>query len=61
VADGERTLWVMALIDEDAWTYVANTGRFHLNSGLRHDYFFDNELTYTEIGVGEASRQIAAD
>jgi hypothetical protein len=57
--DGER-VWVAALIDEDVWTYVANTGRFHRNEGLRHDFFMLNELEYAEIGVSEAKRLIAA-
>jgi acetamidase/formamidase len=41
-------------------TYVANTGRFHRNEGLRHDFFMLNELEYAEIGVSEARRLIAA-
>jgi hypothetical protein len=57
--DSER-VWVAALIDEDVWTYVANTGRFHRNDGLRHDFFMLNELEYAEIGVSEARRLIAA-
>jgi hypothetical protein len=57
--DGER-VWVAALIDEDVWSYVANTGRFHRNEGLRHDFFMLNELEYAEIGVSEARRLIAA-
>jgi hypothetical protein len=59
VTEGDRRLWVAALIDEDIWTYVANTGRFHRNDGLRHDYFMLNELEYSEIGVSEARRLIA--
>lgn len=59
VKDGERPLWVAALVDEDVWTYVANTGKFHRNDGLRHDFFMLNELAYNEIGVTEARRLIA--
>ncbi|MGY4771973.1 hypothetical protein ACXC9Q_34145 [Kribbella sp. CWNU-51] len=33
VKDWERELWVAALMDEDVWTYVGNTGRFHRNEG----------------------------
>jgi hypothetical protein len=33
-------LLVAAVIDEDVWTYVANTGRFHRNSAARQDYFY---------------------
>ncbi|WP_272948930.1 hypothetical protein [Kribbella soli] len=36
---GERRIWVAALVDEDVWTYVANTGKFHRNDGVRDDYF----------------------
>ncbi|WP_020385730.1 hypothetical protein [Kribbella catacumbae] len=57
--DGEQ-IWVAALIDEDIWTYVPNTGRFHRNDGLRHDFFMLNELEYAEIGLSEARRLIAA-
>jgi hypothetical protein len=51
VKDGERELWVAALVDEDVWTYVAETGKFHRNEGARHDYYFLNELEYVEIGI----------
>jgi hypothetical protein len=60
VTEGERVLWVAALVDEDIWTYVGNTGKFHRNDGLRHDFFMLNELEYAEIGITEARRQIAA-
>jgi hypothetical protein len=58
VKDGERELWVAALVDEDVWTYVAETGKFHRNEGARHDYYFLNELEYVEIGIAEAQRRI---
>jgi hypothetical protein len=60
VKDGERELWVAALVDEDVWTYVANTGKFHRNEGARHDFYFLNELEYVEIGIAEAQRLIRA-
>jgi hypothetical protein len=60
VSDGEAQLWVAALVDEDVWTYVGNTGRFHRNEGARHDYYFLNELEYAEIGIAEAQRLIQA-
>jgi len=56
--DGDRAVWVVALIEEDTWSYVANTGKFHLNDGLRDDFFFRNEFKYEEIGVREAARHI---
>jgi hypothetical protein len=55
-----RDLWVAAVIDEDVWTYVANTGKFHRNEGARHDFFFLHELEYQEIGRSEAQRLIDA-
>ena len=60
VTEGSRRVWVAALIDEDIWTYVVNTGRFHRNDGLRHDYFMLRELGYTDIGLAEARRLISA-
>ncbi len=60
VKDGERELWVAALVDEDVWTYVVNTGTFHRNEGARHDFYFLNELEYVEIGIAEAQRLIRA-
>jgi hypothetical protein len=60
VSDGEAQLWVAALVDEDVWTYVGNTGRFHRNEGARYDYYFLNELEYVEIGIAEAQRLIQA-
>ncbi|TDO35657.1 hypothetical protein EV643_12268 [Kribbella sp. VKM Ac-2527] len=57
--DGERAVWVVALIDEEIWTYVANTGMFHKNQAMRDDFFVGSDFTYTEIGVREAARAIA--
>ncbi|TCO34303.1 hypothetical protein EV652_102369 [Kribbella steppae] len=60
VSQGERRLWVAALVDEDVWTFVVNTGQFHRNEGARHDFYFLNELEYVEIGIAEAQRFIRA-
>jgi hypothetical protein len=60
VKDGEAELWVAALVDEDVWTYVVNTGKSHRNEGARHDYYFLNEMEYVEIGIAEAQRLIRA-
>jgi hypothetical protein len=60
VSQGGREVWVAALIDEDVWTYVANTGNFHRNEGVRDDYFMLNEADYREIGITEAKRLIEA-
>ncbi|TDW91552.1 hypothetical protein EV647_5132 [Kribbella sp. VKM Ac-2566] len=59
VSQGERRIWVAALVDEDVWTYVANTGKFHRNEGVRDDYFVNGEAQYTDIGIAEAKRLIA--
>jgi hypothetical protein len=59
VRQGERRVWVAALVDEDVWTYVWNTGKFHRNDGVRDDYFMNNEAQYSEIGITEAKRLIA--
>jgi len=50
-------VWVAAVIDEDVWTYVANTGKFHRNEGVREDYFMLNHAEYSEIGISEARRR----
>ncbi|WP_427889755.1 hypothetical protein ACQHIV_40325 [Kribbella sp. GL6] len=60
VKDGETELWVAALLEEDVWTYVGNTGKFHYNEGARHDYYFLNGMQYVDIGIAEAKRLIAA-
>lgn len=60
VSQGERRIWGAALVDEDVWTYVGNTGKFHRNEGARHDFFFLNELEYVDIGIAEAQRLIRA-
>jgi hypothetical protein len=55
---GEQKVWVLALIDLDIWSYVVNTGMFHLNQELRDDFFVGADFTYTEIGTREAVRYI---
>lgn len=60
VSQGERRLWVAALVDEDVWTYIGNTGKFHRNEGARHDYYFLNGMQYVDIGIAEAKRLIQA-
>jgi hypothetical protein len=50
---------VAALVDEDVWTYVGNTGKFHRNEGVRDDYFLTNEAQHADIGIAEAKRRIA--
>ena len=55
---GEPRL-VAAVIDDDVWTYVANTGKFHRNSSAQEDYFYLQELVYDPIEIPEAERLIA--
>ncbi|TWD74758.1 hypothetical protein FB561_6189 [Kribbella amoyensis] len=55
--DGQK-VWVTALIDEDVWTYVANTGQFHLNRELRDEFFTGAELEFTEIGPRTARQHV---
>jgi hypothetical protein len=57
--DDGSDLWVAAVIDQDVWTYVANTAKFHRNEGAREDFFFRNELEFQDIGITEARRLIA--
>lgn len=58
--DGDHLVWVVALIDEDIWTYVVNTGQFHRNQAMRDDFFVETDFSYREIGVREALRHIDA-
>jgi hypothetical protein len=58
VKDGDRFVWLAALLAEDIYTYVPNTGKFHLNSGLRHDYFVERRLQYEEVTVVRAQAAI---
>ena len=40
------------------WTYVQNTGKFHLNQALYRDFYFDHTNTYTPISVDAALQHI---
>lgn len=40
------------------WTYVHNTGKFHLNQGLYRDFYFDHANTYTPISADAALQHI---
>jgi hypothetical protein len=59
VADGERDLWVAALIVDRMYVYVDNTGCFHRNDAVSEDYLQDQELSYEPIGVSQAQALIA--
>lgn len=60
VRDGSEVLWIAALIAEDIYTYVPNTGKFHRNDGLREDFFMTRDLTYEEVTVIKAKDTIEA-
>lgn len=40
------------------WTYLQNTGKFHLNRGLYRDFYFEHANTYTPIRADEALQSI---
>ena len=54
VRDGERFLWVAAVLGEEVYCYVPDLGTFHRNDGLRDDYFMDRDLQYERIAVARA-------
>ncbi|MDX6260559.1 MAG: hypothetical protein QOH84_2247 [Kribbellaceae bacterium] len=60
VKDGDRFVWVAALIGEDIYTYVPNTGNFHRNAGLRDDFFMAQDLQYERVTVSKARAVIDA-
>ena len=51
---GGREIWLAAEYGHDLYSYVPETGRFHLNDGLGDDFFTGGGLTYTPVGVSEA-------
>ncbi|MFI6720292.1 hypothetical protein ACIBGM_33840 [Kribbella sp. NPDC050470] len=60
VRDGERLLWVVAVVGEDVYGFVPETGNFHRNEGLRGDFFVEQELQYEQITVSRAKALIEA-
>lgn len=54
VRDGERFVWMAAVLGEDVYCFVPDTGRFHRNEGLREDFFMERELQYEGVTVGRA-------
>lgn len=56
-----RIVWVAVLGPEArVYCYLHLTGHFHVNSGLHHDYFFEQENSYEDIDPTEAVRLINA-
>jgi hypothetical protein len=58
VAEGNRDVWVAALISDRMYVYVDNTGRFHQNAAVSEDYWQDQRLKYEPIGVSQAQALI---
>ncbi|MEV0789094.1 hypothetical protein [Kribbella sp. NPDC050459] len=58
VSQGERRLWVAAVLGEDVYCFVPDTGRFHRSDGVRDDFFMEQELAYEAVGVAGARRLI---
>lgn len=44
--------------EQRIWTYVQNTGKFHLNQGLYRDFYFEHANTYAPISADDALQQI---
>ncbi|WP_435742482.1 hypothetical protein [Microbacterium sp. PMB16] len=52
-------VWVAFESDEKRlYTYVQNTGKFHLNAGLYQDFYFDHEMTYELVDQQAAEAAI---
>jgi len=60
VRDRERFVWVAAVLGEDVYSYVPDTGKFHRNEGLRDDFFMERELEYEQVTVARAKNLIDA-
>ncbi|REJ07383.1 hypothetical protein DY023_04070 [Microbacterium bovistercoris] len=59
--DRGRAVWVAWEDDEmRIWSYLQNTGKFHLNQGLYLDFYFDQNNTYEPATV-ETARQAIRD
>lgn len=55
-------IWIAHEDDEmRIWSYVPNTGKFHLNQGLYLDFFFEHKNTYEPITVAAAQQAIRDD
>lgn len=52
---GGRAIWIAYVDDElRVWSYVSNTGQFHLNRGLFLDFHWDHDNQYVLIDVDAA-------
>lgn len=60
VKEGQRQVWVAALANENMYSYVGNTGRFHDNNALRNDFYMEQHFEYEELTIAEAEELISA-
>ena len=52
-------VWVAFESDQKRlYTYVQNTGKFHLNAGLYEDFYFDHTMTFEPIDQQAAAAAI---
>ncbi|MDQ0647051.1 hypothetical protein QFZ53_001247 [Microbacterium natoriense] len=52
-------VWVAFESDEKhLYTYVQNTGKFHLNAGLHEDFYFDHTMRYEPVDQQAAEAAI---
>ena len=57
--DAGVAVWVAHEDDEmRIWTYVQNTGRFHLNRGVYIDFHVEHTATYAPITAEQAKQAI---
>ncbi|MCC4250175.1 MULTISPECIES: hypothetical protein [Microbacterium] len=59
VTEDDRKLWIAHESDAGRlYVYVPNTGKFHRNRGLAHDYYGEQELTYSPLSDAAAREAI---
>lgn len=52
-------IWVAFVSDlKCVYSFVQNTGKFHLNAGLYRDFFFDHTMTFELIDASTAQELI---
>ncbi|AZS46052.1 hypothetical protein [Microbacterium oxydans] len=52
-------IWVAFENDQKRlYTFVQNTGKFHLNAGLYEDFYFDHTMTYEPLDQQRAEAAI---
>ncbi|NIG66773.1 MULTISPECIES: hypothetical protein [unclassified Microbacterium] len=52
-------VWVAFESDQERlYTYVQNSGRFHLNPGIYNDFYFEHKMTYEPLDEAAAEEAI---